>query len=106
MMFEICKILFSIHNKRITNPSSKSSPIDRRTSRRREEDDPSRDESPPLESSIRGQGHYTMIFPNAQDSGASSMHRHWDARTLFFSPLRRVTAVGEPQSRRFFRSAG
>ncbi|CAB1184487.1 unnamed protein product [Spirodela intermedia] len=34
----------------IANPSSKSSSIDRRTSRRREEDDPLGDESPPLES--------------------------------------------------------
>ncbi|CAA6674581.1 unnamed protein product [Spirodela intermedia] len=34
----------------IANPSSKSSPIDQRTSRRREEDDPLGDESPPPES--------------------------------------------------------
>ncbi|CAA6661174.1 unnamed protein product [Spirodela intermedia] len=38
--------------ERIANLSSKASPIDRRTSRRREEDDPLGDESPPLESAV------------------------------------------------------
>ncbi|CAA6675674.1 unnamed protein product [Spirodela intermedia] len=39
--------------RRITNSSSKSSPIDRQTTRRQEEDDPPRDESPPPESSCK-----------------------------------------------------
>ncbi|CAA7395557.1 unnamed protein product [Spirodela intermedia] len=41
---------WSIRDKRIANLSSKSSLIDRQTSRRREEDDPPGDESPPPES--------------------------------------------------------
>ncbi|CAA7407015.1 unnamed protein product [Spirodela intermedia] len=40
--------------ERIANPSSKASPIDRRTSHRREEDDSLGDESPPLESTSQG----------------------------------------------------
>ncbi|CAA6674402.1 unnamed protein product [Spirodela intermedia] len=47
-----------IRNKRIANPSSKSSPIDRRTSHHREEDNPLRDESPPPESSRK-----VAVFP-------------------------------------------
>ncbi|CAA7393107.1 unnamed protein product [Spirodela intermedia] len=43
-------LLLKLLNDSIANPSSKSSPIDRRTSHRREEDDPSRDESPPPKS--------------------------------------------------------
>ncbi|CAA6662229.1 unnamed protein product [Spirodela intermedia] len=43
-------VITLIHDKRIANPSSKSSLIDRRTSRRREEDDMPGDESPPPES--------------------------------------------------------
>ncbi|CAA6658261.1 unnamed protein product [Spirodela intermedia] len=41
----------TICDKRIMNPLSKASPIDRQTSRNREEDDLLGDESPPLESS-------------------------------------------------------
>ncbi|CAA6674439.1 unnamed protein product [Spirodela intermedia] len=58
----------------IANSSSKSSPIDQRTSRRREEDDLPGDQSPPLESD----------------------EARWHAPHLHLALLRRVTVVEEP----------
>ncbi|CAA7400360.1 unnamed protein product [Spirodela intermedia] len=50
--------------EKIVNPSSRSSPIDRRTSRRREEDDLPGDESPPSESDWKWKKRNTQMKKN------------------------------------------
>ncbi|CAA7407048.1 unnamed protein product [Spirodela intermedia] len=72
--------------ERIANLSSKASPIDRRTSRRREEDDPLGDESPPLESVGRVSG--SFILRSAQQGEA--LHRIWYALRRWRLVSRRI----------------
>ncbi|CAA7400837.1 unnamed protein product [Spirodela intermedia] len=64
-------VVESIRDKRIVNPSSKSSPIDRQTSRHREEDDLPRDESPPLESPPESRK--VAVFPLRRVTGAEDI---------------------------------